>query len=152
MVWSPRMGTSTRRPATRCGSSVVALTWLLLASACASLETPRCGSGERAAVSELLYFGTDRPDGGTVSAAEWTAFLNTVVTPRFPAGLTVWSAAGQWQSATGAITRESSYVLNLLHPGDATSETGVRAVVAEYRQRFAQEAVLRVRSAVCMSL
>ena len=49
-------------------------------------------------VSEMLYFGTQTPDGA-VTAEQWTQFLATDVTPRFPRGLTVWPAAGQWQSA-----------------------------------------------------
>lgn len=151
MVWSLRMSIPKRRPATRCASGVAALVWLLV-SGCASFDGTGCRAGEQVAVSELLYFGTNRPDGGTVSAAEWADFLNTVVTPRFPAGLTVWPAAGQWQSANGAITREASYVLNLLHPADAAADAGVRAVMAAYKQRFAQEAVLRVRTAACMTL
>lgn len=102
-------------------------------------------------MAELLYFGTARP-GGVVGADEWDAFLRDVVTPRFPDGLTSWPAAGQWRGADGKVTRELSHVLNIVHPGDAASEQGLRAIVAEYKQRFQQEAVLRVRSPACMAL
>ena len=121
-----------------------------LLAACAT--TPACAPGEQAAVAELLYFGTARPGGGVVGADDWSAFLREVVTPRFPDGLTVWPAAGQWRGADGAITREVSHVLNLVHPPDERSEQGIRAIAAEYKQRFQQEAVLRVKSPACMSL
>ena len=134
------------------------LTFLFVACAsvlhggCASMRHGTCGEGEQPAVSELLYFGTGIPSGGTVSADDWAAFLRSSVTPRFPAGLTVWSAAGQWQSGDGSVTRESSYVLNLLHPPTADAEARIQAVVSEYKVRFRQEAVLRVRTPACMSL
>ncbi len=105
---------------------------------------------EQALVNDLLYFGMAKP-GGVVSAEEWAAFLGSVVTPRFPAGLTSWPASGQWRSADGSLTRENPHLLNLLHASDAASEVAVREVVAEYKAQFEQEAVLRVKSYACVS-
>ena len=124
---------------------------LLLLVGCSSLQHGGCVPGERAAVSECLYFGTNTP-GGVVSTEEWANFLGTTVTPRFPAGFTVWQAAGQWRSSDGKLTREGSYVLNLIHPADAEVETAVQAIVAEYKTRFHQDAVLRVKAYACISL
>jgi hypothetical protein len=42
-------------------------------------------------------------------------------------------------------------VINLLHGEDGGSEGAVRAIVAEYKARFRQEAVMRVTSAACVS-
>jgi len=119
---------------------------------CASVDRRACGPGQQSTVSEMLYFGMAKPTGGTVTAEEWAAFLSTVVTPRFPAGLTAWPASGQWRGADGQIVRENSYVLNLLHPAAAAADREVLAIVAEYKRQFDQEAVLRVRSSVCTSL
>jgi len=120
-------------------------------AACCSVPAPACASGEQRSVSELLYFGTARP-GGVVSADEWSGFLAREVTPRFPQGLSAWQAAGQWRSADGSLTRENSYVLNLVHPESEAADLSVRAIVAAYKSQFQQEAVLRVRSQACMSL
>ena len=119
-------------------------------SACATSPGLRCGSGEQRLVSDTLYFGTERP-GGIVTSAEWSEFLAAVVTPRFPEGLSVWQASGQWRSAIGAITNESSHVLSLMHPATEAAESSIRAIVAEYKNRFQQEAVLRVKSDACVS-
>jgi hypothetical protein len=119
---------------------------------CTSVGRHACALGEQSAVSEVLYFGMAKPSGGTVTEEEWAAFLRTVVTPRFPAGLTAWPASGQWRGAEGRIVREDSHVLNLLHPADASAEREIQAIIAEYKKLFAQEAVLRVRSTVCTSL
>ncbi|HJW46069.1 MAG TPA: DUF3574 domain-containing protein [Lysobacter sp.] len=122
----------------------------LAMSACASLPPTGCAAGEQPMVSEMLYFGTQTPDGA-VTPEQWAQFLATVVTPRFPRGLTVWPAAGQWRSADGSITREASYALNLLHADNATNEAAIRAIVGDYKTRFRQEAVLRVKSRGCAS-
>jgi len=117
---------------------------------CSTVREPQCAPGEQSAVSELLYFGTAMP-GGIVSPQDWSAFLGGVVTPRFPAGLTAWPASGQWQSANGSLTQENSFVLNLVHPADETTEGAIRSIIADYKTRFQQEAVLRVKAYACTS-
>src|SRR5262245_11167940 len=87
-----------------------------LSCVCSALQATACRPGERRMASELLYFGTARPNG-TVSVAEWSSFLASAVTPRFPQGLSAWPATGQWQSADGLLIREDSFVLNLVHAG-----------------------------------
>lgn len=119
---------------------------------CALAPSVSCRGGEQPATADLLYFGTAKPGGGEVSAQEWAQFLERTVTPRFPQGLSVWPAAGQWRGDDGTIVREASQVLNLLHAGDARSEQAVQEIVGAYKTQFRQEAVLRVRSRVCSSL
>jgi hypothetical protein len=65
--------------------------------------------------------------------------------------LTVLPASGQWRSNAGSIEREDSYVLNIVHAGTATEDRLFSEIVATYREQFRQEAVLRVRSEVCVS-
>lgn len=122
----------------------------LLASGCAQWPAAGCGSGQQAAVQDLLYFGTATPDG-VVSASDWQGFVDGVVTPRFPDGLSVWPASGQWKSAAGPIVREGSYVLNLVHPDDTKAEAAIADIVRTYKTRFRQEAVMRVRAPACIS-
>jgi hypothetical protein len=110
----------------------------------------RCGPQEQPAVSDTLFFGTATP-AGVVSAQDWTSFLAATVTPLFPAGLTAWPASGQWQSPDGGLTQENSYVLNIVHPPGAAADTAIRSVMTQYRARFRQQAVLRVRTPACTS-
>jgi hypothetical protein len=35
---------------------------------------------------DTLYFGTQKPEGGVVSDAEWQQFLSDEITSRFPSG------------------------------------------------------------------
>lgn len=124
-----------------------ALLALSLLSACAA--PPRaCPPGADRQTLDTLYFGTAGA-AGTVTAEQWHAFLKGSVTPRFAAGLTTWDAAGQWRNRSGAIERENTFVLQIVHPATADSDTALREIMAEYRARFRQEAVLRVSTEVC---
>jgi hypothetical protein len=98
-------------------------------------------------VADRLYFGRSIPGGGGVSEDEWAAFLRDVVTPRFPDGLTVWRAQGQWRGADGTVLGEDVFVVEILHPSDPRADAALEEIAGEYKRRFRQEAVLRVRAA-----
>ena len=54
-----------------------------------------------------LMFG--RNIGGELGVTEWSDFVASEITPRFPAGLTVDDALGQWRdAATGKAIKEPS--------------------------------------------
>ncbi len=74
--------------------------------------------------------------------------MREVVTPRFPAGITFWRGEGQWRSSTGAVVREPSVVLEIIHAPSQSAEDALQAVILEYERRFLQEAVLRVTTDV----
>jgi Protein of unknown function (DUF3574) len=97
-------------------------------------------------ISERLYFGRSIPGGGAVSDAEWDAFVRDVVTPRFPAGLTIHAAHGQWREESGTIAREPVMVIEILHPPGEAAERAIEEIIRAYREKFRQEAVLRVRA------
>ncbi|MFJ4294149.1 DUF3574 domain-containing protein [Cupriavidus sp. NPDC089707] len=129
---------------------VIALALAFSLAGCAAIPAPACADGEQAAIGDLLYFGMAKP-GGTVSEAEWDAFVQASVAPRFPNGFAVWPAAGQWRGADGKAVSEATRVLSVVHAPDEHSEAAARAIASEFKTRFRQEAVLRVRSHVCMS-
>ena len=145
-------------PVSRAVSLVVigATGWLLgcAGSAPPALQpAPDCSGAPW--VQEQLFFGLTRRDGSEVSGADWRGFVDSVLTPRFPEGLTTLEASGQWRmqggASAGTIVREQSRVVLLLHPYCAERERAVLAVVAEYKRRFDQEAVLRVVDPVTAS-
>ena len=107
---------------------VVAAPVVALLASCAATGQLTCSNGQQVMIREALYFGTDRPDG-MVTAEDWQSFLNDSVTPRFPEGLSVWRASGQWKSNAGSVARESSYVLNIVHPDSAATEAALTEVV-----------------------
>jgi hypothetical protein len=129
---------------------IILLNCAALLSACAPPEGISCSNGEQASIEDTLYFGANKP-GGAVTAEEWSGFLNGFVTPRFPNGLTVSQAAGQWRGASGELVRENSYVLKLVHANDPGSETAIQEITEEYKVKFRQQVVLRVKSQACVS-
>ena len=116
-------------------------------------ETPAsetCGASSAAQLRTTLYFGLARSKG-SVSELEWQMFLRDEVTSRFPEGLTVWEANGQWRRPDGEIEHEGSKVLLLVHPDSTTARSAVQAVIAQYRQKFDQESVLWETAHVCVA-
>jgi hypothetical protein len=129
----------------------MAIAAAVILAGCATSPGPACLAGERRSVDELLYFGTGMANG-VVTDEQWAAFLRDVVTPRFPDGLTTWPASGQWRAGDGSLTLENTHVLNLVHAADDATEKAVQAIIADYKDRFRQEAVLRVKTHACVSL
>jgi uncharacterized protein DUF3574 len=112
--------------------------------------TMDCGASSASQLRTTLYFGRARPTG-SVSELEWQMFLRDEVTERFPEGLTVWEAEGQWRTAAGSIDHEQSKVLLLVHPETAAARQSVRAVIEAYRKKFEQQSVLWESARVCVA-
>ena len=106
-----------------------------------------CGSATPQ-LKTTLYFGGARPKG-SVSELEWQLFLRDEVTSRFPNGMTVWDAEGQWRGSRGELGHERTKVLLLVHPDTEAARRGIRAVIDRYRKVFDQESVLWETSQVC---
>jgi hypothetical protein len=141
--------------------SIVALSLpLLLAFGCASAETkgktavevgrPQPGPREpplagTPMVATELFFGTRIGTEGLVKPEEWKEFLDQVVTPRFPDGLTVIEGTGQYRMHdTGTIVTEPSHVLVIVHDGSPKASAAIEEIAFEWKRRFRQEAVLRI--------
>jgi hypothetical protein len=109
-----------------------------------------CGSATPQ-LKTTLYFGSARPKG-SVSELEWQLFLRDEVTTRFPNGMTVWDAEGQWRGPAGQIGHERTKVLLVVHPDTEQARRAVRTVIERYRKAFDQESVLWETSQVCAML
>jgi uncharacterized protein DUF3574 len=110
-------------------------TLVLFLTACATVA-PRLAEP---VMADRLFCGLSIPGGGEVTQHDLDAFLQEVVTPRFPQGFTVWRATGQWNGGN-----EQTMILEILHPYDEKMDAKVLEVAEEYRKRFHQEAVMRV--------
>ena len=93
-----------------------------------------------------LFFGTAKADGTVVTDVEFNLFIDDTVTPRFPDGLTLLKADGQFRDANGTIVKEASFVLILLYPleGFVESSQKINVIRESYKEQFLQESVLRV--------
>ena len=116
-------------------------------TACATLAPLPVKPGDPSACSERrqdrVLFGMNSPDG-PVSEVQWQTFLAEVVTPRFPAGLTIYQAKGQWRGDSGQVEQEDSRAIDLIHEDSAEDRKRVVEIANEYKRRFKQEAALIV--------
>jgi hypothetical protein len=97
-----------------------------------------------------LMFGRNIHGRSGVDNALWARFLAREVTPRFPDGLTVIEAAGQWRDpANGRVTREPSRLVVIVTGDGAAADDRIAMIVAAYKKRFRQKSVGVVTSAVC---
>jgi len=74
-------------------------------------------------------------------------FLEEVITPRFPDGLTLLTGLGQFRNSSGVLIQERSMLLILLYPPSTRdSNQKIQEIRSAYTQTFQQESVLRVDS------
>jgi len=131
------------------GAGIVAGTGVMARGAAPqTVASQSCGTASAPQMRTTLYFGTARPKG-SVSELEWQMFLRDEVTVRFPSGLTVWEAEGQWKGADGSVGHERTKVLLLVHPDTGTARESVQALMQRYRKTFDQESVLWETARVC---
>ena len=125
---------------------------LLFAIPPAAAQTLDCRAGQKAAFTAELLFGRNIKGRHGVTEAAWARFLADEITPRFPDGLTVMDAAGQWRDhKRHALVRErSKMVLLTLRPG-VTDRGKIDAIVAAYKRRFNQQSVLVLVRPACIS-
>lgn len=94
-----------------------------------------------------LYFGTNQPNGGEVSEADFNQFIEYEVTARFPDGLTLLTGYGQFRTSAGVLVREKSHVLILFYALQLQdANQAIEDIRGLYKARFSQESVLRVDS------
>lgn len=98
-----------------------------------------------------LLFGMGTKDGGEIGEAEWRAFLEDEVAPRFPDGFTVLTGYGQWRNPAGATVKETSRVLLIWAKPASTNAADVEAIRAAWKVRFRQDSVMRVDGLSCVS-
>ena len=130
---------------------IVPLLVLLALVACApsNPEVP-CPEGSERFDEYRLFFGRNIGDAEGVSDDDWRAFLAETVTLRFPDGLSVFDAAGQWRNSQGEIVRERSKMVLILAAPDSDAIHKLDEIANVYKQRFSQESVLRVTDSACV--
>ena len=122
-----------------------------LLSACMMLPQACAPPAESMVTAELL-FGRNIGDRLGVSDAAFADFLAREITPRFPDGLTVVDARGQWRdSERGRIVREPSKLVLLIFRDDAAKRENLSTIVEAYKNRFRQQSVLSSLRTSCVT-
>ena len=123
----------------------------MLVAACAMTTAPACPDGADPFVEYQLFMGRSNQSGEVVDDAAWATFLGDTVTPRFPDGLTVLDARGQWRDSEGLIKKERTKLLVILAPPGEDGLRLINEISDEYKRRFNQQSVLQVVDDTCVT-
>ncbi len=110
-----------------------------------------CPQGLHSAMTAELFFGRSMPDAGEVTDADWSQFVDTEITPRFPDGLSVGDVYGQWRNPRGDFVREQTKALFLVLTGVPAERQRIDLVRDAYKQRFHQDSVMLVEQKACVA-
>jgi uncharacterized protein DUF3574 len=131
-------------------ASVIALALFVHGSA--NAQVAACRGGQKPTQIAEMMFGRKVGDRISVSEVEWSRFVDREITPRFPAGLTVYNAAGQWQdTTTKKVVHEPSKIVHIVLPGDDDEIERLNAIAEAYKSRFKQQSVAVIVRAACVS-
>jgi len=109
------------------------------------------GMQKPAAVAELL-FGRKTGNRHVVSEADWARFMDREITPRFPDGLSVVDAQGQWRDRKrNVIVHEPSKLVTIVLPGDAADDERLQQIIEAYKKWFRQQSVGLIVRPACVS-
>ena len=118
----------------------------------AQTATPSCHGTQQPKMVAELMFGRDIGDGGGVSESEWQLFVTRELVSRFPDGLTIIDAVGQWRDRdSGRIVHEPSKHVEIVLPGNQDDDARLDAVVAAYKQAFHQHSVGVIVRTACVA-
>jgi hypothetical protein len=130
--------------------ALIAVATALCASAAAAAPAS-CPEGLKAANTAQLFFGRSVAFTGQVSDADWRAFLDAEVSPRFPDGLSVSDVYGQWKSPAGDFVREDTKAIFIVLAGRPDERQRLDLIRDAYKRRFHQESVLLVEQKACVA-
>ncbi|UTP41376.1 DUF3574 domain-containing protein [Phenylobacterium sp. LH3H17] len=124
---------------------------LLALGGCASLSGPACPVGQEPMRTAQLFFGRNIGHKPGVSEADFRAFVDQELTPRFPEGLTVLDGGGQWKGDENKMIREASKVVVLVLPLRGDSGDKLDAARRAYVRKFHQDSVMLVTQPACVA-
>jgi hypothetical protein len=121
-------------------------------AAAAAAQPLACSSPQKPQQVAELMFGRKIGDRIGVSEAQWARFVDREITPRFPDGLTILDARGQWSDPDRKrIVREPSKVVTIVLPGKPEDGERLTAIVENYKKNFRQQSVAVIVRPACVS-
>src|ERR671931_297625 len=125
---------------------------MIIVAAQAAAQTITCAANHTAMMQAELLFGRNIDGRHGVTEKAWARFLADEITPRFPDGLTVYDAAGQYRENPAAkIVRERSKIVMILVEGGDPAMQRIDQIVGAYKKRFRQKSVGVVIKPACVS-
>ena len=133
-------------------AAMIGLAFLVISCSEPDPAGAACPEGLEPFTEFNFYFGLETGDGSEVTEEEWRTFLADIVTPRFPDGLTVLDARGQWLDAdANRLYRERTKLLNVLIPAEVSADAkrSLDEIARGYLEQFNQQVVFKTSSPAC---
>ena len=125
---------------------------LLALTGGAGAQLVDCRGGQKPSQVAELMFGRKIGDRIGVSEIEWGRFVDREITPRFPAGLTVFNASGRWQDrSNNKIVHEPSKIVQIVLSGEVDDIPRLNEIAEAYKSRFKQQSVGVIVRPACVS-
>jgi hypothetical protein len=140
------------RPGSRPGWAAAALLLAISWSGGAGAQPVACAGAQKARQVAELLFGRKIGERLGVSERAFGRFVDREISPRFPDGLTVLDAAGEWNDTQRkTIVHEPSKVVEIILPGNADDLDRLGQIAEAYKRQFQQQSVGIVTRDACVS-
>jgi len=131
--------------------TAVALLLALAPAASASAQIA-CRADQKASAVVEMMFGRKIGERIGVTNAAWARFVDREITPRFPDGLSVVDAAGQWQDPVRKrVVREPSKIVTIVLRDSEKGQSEIDAIAQAYKRQFRQQSVGVIVRPACVS-
>jgi len=131
----------------------IAVTFLII-FACAAPASAQvaCRADQKSSAVVEMMFGRKIGDRIAVTNSAWARFVDSEITPRFPDGLSVVDAAGQWMDTEKKrVVREPSKIVTIVLRDSEKGQAGIDAIAEAYKKRFKQQSVGVIVRGACVS-
>lgn len=116
---------------------------------CASLPG-LCVAPAQPMISAEMLFGRNIGDRLGVSETDFARFVSREITPRFPDGLTIVDARGQYRDTDrGRLIREPSKLVLITFRDDPQKRMSLSEIADAYKTTFKQKSVLTTTRETC---
>jgi hypothetical protein len=111
-----------------------------------------CRADQKSSAVVEMMFGRKIGDRIAVTNGAWARFVDREITPRFPDGLSVVDAAGQWMDTEKKrVVREPSKIVTIVLRDSEKGQSEIDAIAEAYKKRFKQQSVGVIVRGACVS-
>jgi hypothetical protein len=111
-----------------------------------------CRANQKSSAVVEMMFGRKIGERIGVTNAAWARFVDREITPRFPEGLSVVDAAGQWLDPDKKrVVREPSKIVTIVLQDIEKNQSDIDAITEAYKKKFRQQAVGVIVRPACVS-
>ena len=111
-----------------------------------------CRANQKSSAVVEMMFGRKIGERIGVTNTAWARFVDREITPRFPDGLSVVDAAGQWLDPDKKrVVREPSKIVTIVLRDSEKGQSEIDAIAEAYKKKFKQQSVGVIVRGACVS-